>query len=58
MPLDEEREVDERIWEPVFDEPTCPMCGGPPVYLGILGSLTWFTCRNCGMQFNRKEERS
>jgi hypothetical protein len=27
--------------------PEC-ICGGPLVYLGTLGSLSWWRCRNCG----------
>lgn len=27
----------------------CVMCMGPLVWLGRLGDLAWFRCRNCGM---------
>jgi transposase-like protein/transcription elongation factor Elf1 len=36
------------------DTPACPMCGGPGEYLGTLGSLDHFRCRNCGAQFNTR----
>jgi hypothetical protein len=26
----------------------CSQCGGPVCYLGTLGDLDWFRCRNCG----------
>ena len=29
----------------------CPMCEGPPVFLGTLGNVTWLRCRDCGWQF-------
>jgi uncharacterized C2H2 Zn-finger protein len=32
----------------------CPCCGGPGQFLGALGSLTWFRCRNCGIDFKRE----
>lgn len=39
------------------DFPLCPACGSPErAYLGGLGSLEWFRCRDCGMDFNRKKE--
>ena len=31
---------------------SCPTCGGPGVYMGCLGFLAWFRCRNCGMEYN------
>ena len=33
-------------------EDRCETCGGPLVYLGDLGSLMWFKCRNCGLEQN------
>lgn len=36
------------------ENPTCPVCGGPGVPLGILGRLEHFRCRNCGADFNRR----
>ena len=29
----------------------CPKCGGPAVYLGVLGSLADFRCIDCGWSF-------
>jgi hypothetical protein len=34
--------------------PGCPVCGGPGGELGGLGSLLWYRCVNCGMDFNVK----
>lgn len=28
----------------------CELCGGELVYLGTLGYLAHFTCRDCGME--------
>ena len=36
--------------------PDCPMCDGFGVPLGKLGSLLWFRCRQCGIQFQLKDE--
>ena len=33
----------------------CPLCAGPGISLGLLGSREHFSCRNCGMEFSRKE---
>lgn len=33
----------------------CPLCGGPPMILGALGNLLWMRCRDCGIDFNRKQ---
>lgn len=33
---------------------TCPVCGGAAFALGKLGKLTWFRCRDCGMDFSQK----
>lgn len=30
----------------------CPVCGGPAPYLGRLGRLAWYRCRDCGMESN------
>jgi hypothetical protein len=30
----------------------CPVCDGPGYLLGVLGSLVWCRCRNCGWDFN------
>jgi hypothetical protein len=31
------------------DQPPCEACGGPPLFLGCLGTLNHFTCRDCGL---------
>ena len=28
---------------------SCEICGGGLMWLGNLGSVTWWRCRNCGM---------
>lgn len=33
-------------------EVPCPLCGGPSVVLGDLGSRRHYRCRNCGGQFS------
>ena len=40
----------------VYKADACPTCGGPGSYLGQLGNLHHFTCRNCGIGFNVKAE--
>jgi len=37
------------------DAPACPVCNGPAFVLGDLGRLTWYVCRNCGMQFYNRD---
>ena len=32
--------------------PACPLCTGPGVLLGRLGTLDHFRCRNCGCTFH------
>jgi tRNA(Ile2) C34 agmatinyltransferase TiaS len=32
----------------------CKVCGGVLEILGKLGRLTWYRCRNCGMEFSEK----
>lgn len=32
----------------------CPMCKGPRMFLGQLGLMRWFRCRNCGMDFSKR----
>jgi hypothetical protein len=34
----------------------CPLCGGEGQYMGSLGKVKWFRCRNCGIEW-RKEGR-
>ena len=31
---------------------TCPICDGDGVFLGALGDLDHYSCRDCGMQFS------
>jgi hypothetical protein len=33
------------------DMPECPNCAGNGNYLGTLGTLDWFNCRQCGAEF-------
>lgn len=35
-----------------MEPPTCSTCGGIGNYLGQLGNLIHFRCRQCGMQFS------
>lgn len=44
--------------EDLLEFPFCPACDGPGMELGSLGSLVWFRCRNCGIEFNREKEAS
>ncbi len=30
----------------------CPVCSGETIFLGQLGNLEWYRCRNCGLEFN------
>jgi rubredoxin len=31
----------------------CPLCNGDDaVFMGLLGSLAWYRCRYCGIEFN------
>jgi predicted Zn-ribbon and HTH transcriptional regulator len=34
-----------------FDIPQCPACGGSPNLLGNLGKVTWWRCRDCGIEY-------
>lgn len=43
---------DEQNRDEAYEATTCPACGGPGVYLGNLGRLAHFRCRNCGMGFS------
>jgi len=49
LPQAEADEADEAEPEEVY----CPVCNGPGVLLGALGSLVHFRCRNCGMDFHQ-----
>lgn len=31
---------------------TCYACDGPGVYIGSLGDLMYFRCRNCGAEYS------
>lgn len=33
--------------------PRCPACPGFGQFLGSLGRLNWFRCRDCGIDFHR-----
>lgn len=36
-----------------MEDITCSMCGcEEPVWLGSLGKLAWFRCRNCGWELS------
>lgn len=37
----------------LFDKQICPTCGGEGQYLGVLGNLMHFRCRQCGMDYNK-----
>jgi len=30
----------------------CPVCDGPGIFLGALGKMQYFRCRDCGMDFS------
>lgn len=56
-PVDLERlcdcmfEDDDDVLEEMDDfENDCPMCGGNTLYMGTLGNLDHFRCRDCGAQ--------
>ena len=35
----------------------CKVCGGPVILMGIMGTLAYYRCRNCGMeQFSRTSD--
>lgn len=36
----------------------CPLCYGPPTYLGPLGTHRWFRCRDCGATYGRAQRVS
>jgi len=39
------------------DEPAeCPVCGGPGVILGTLGTRVHYRCRDCGMEFSHTDD--
>jgi hypothetical protein len=42
--------------ESEFEIPECPACGGPGGLMGALGQRVYFRCRNCGLDFSKKDE--
>ena len=34
--------------------PPCPACGGEGECLGTLGTVDWYRCRDCGLDFGRQ----
>lgn len=56
MPMrasDDDEADDELDDEEYPNEKLCPMCRGPLQFLGKLGCMDHFRCRNCGMMTNR-----
>jgi hypothetical protein len=45
-------------WGEPLDNPACPMCEGPGMPLGHMGSRMFFRCRNCGHDFSHAEPGS
>jgi len=37
-----------------LQSPACPICQGEGSLLGKLGSLLWFRCCQCGMDFSQR----
>jgi len=37
-----------------MNAPRCPACPGSGLLLGNFGSLRWFRCRDCGIDFHRR----
>lgn len=35
-----------------FEFEPCPVCQGEGCYLGHLGAIEWFRCRQCGYDFH------
>jgi hypothetical protein len=35
----------------------CDVCGGPLNFMGTLGNLEWYRCRNCGMEIQSQAPR-
>jgi tRNA(Ile2) C34 agmatinyltransferase TiaS len=43
--------------EEVREAPLCPACEQPgATYLGVLGKLEYFRCRECGLTFSTQKE--
>lgn len=36
----------------------CDVCGGPLNFMGTLGNVEWYRCRNCGMEIQSQAPRS
>lgn len=36
--------------------PVCPFCDGEGAYMGTLGTLEHFQCRDCGAQWSNRED--
>lgn len=32
----------------------CPECGGDLGFLGVLGNVNWYQCRNCGVEVGKE----
>ena len=43
---------------PHLEGEPCSQCGGTLAYLGTLGSLEHYRCRNCGMEFNTSVQKA
>ena len=41
-----------------MNPPACPVCPGRGLPLGQLGSLRWYRCRDCGIDFHRRTKAS
>ena len=52
--MDETREPEFDIAD-LYDIAPCPMCGGIPFILGLLGRLLHLRCRDCGMDYSVRE---
>jgi len=42
--------------EEEFAVAKCPVCSGPGMFLGPMGTKAYFRCRDCGMDFYRDED--
>jgi len=51
-----EHDIEESDDEEFFaDSAYCVMCGGQGNFLGRLGEVTYYRCRNCGIDFHEHE---
>lgn len=39
-----------------MNEPFCPMCDGHGIFMGTLGSLDHYRCRDCGWDWSEQTE--